>query len=133
MIYRSNDLQNVLGRLLPCATYPPEKIATTQHTLFIYIKHSIESNSFKFCRPYLNFTETDYSWWLYAVSNDRVLQRATSDILQRTYFAMSNERILQGVTSEFLQWTTSATSNELSWNEQQLKSYAKTLLEQQTP
>ena len=44
-----------------------------------------------------------------------MLQRATSDFLQRAISATSNERILQRVTSDFLQRTTSATSNERIW------------------
>ena len=44
--------------------------------------------------------------------NEQLLQRVTSDFLQRATSATSNKRILQRVTSEFLQRTTSATSNK---------------------
>ena len=47
-----------------------------------------------------------------ATSNERILQRVTSEFLQRATSAMNNEPILQGVTSDFLQRATSATSNE---------------------
>ena len=47
-----------------------------------------------------------------ATNNERILQRVTSDFLQRATSATSNERILQQVTSDFLQQTTSATSNK---------------------
>ena len=47
-----------------------------------------------------------------ATSNERILQRVTSEFLQRATSATSNERILQRVTSDFLQRATSATSNE---------------------
>ena len=47
-----------------------------------------------------------------ATSNERILQRVTSEFLQRATSARSNEQILQQVTSDFLQRTTSATSNE---------------------
>ena len=50
--------------------------------VFIYIKHSI------------------------ATSNKRILQRVTSDFLQRATSTTSNERILQRVTSDY------TTSNE---------------------
>ena len=43
--------------------------------------------------------------------NEQLLQRVTSDFLQRATSATSNERILQQVTSDFLQRATSATSN----------------------
>ena len=43
---------------------------------------------------------------------EQILQRVTSDSLQRATSAMSNERILQRVASDFLQQATSATSNE---------------------
>ena len=36
-----------------------------------------------------------------ATSNERILQRVTSDFLQRATSATSNERILQRVTSDF--------------------------------
>ena len=83
--------------------------------------------------------------WFLATSNERILQRVTSDeFLQGATCAMSNEWILQRVTSEFLQRATSATSNEqiFQWvilqqvtgndwisvsNEQRVKSYASTL------
>ena len=42
----------------------------------------------------------------------QLLQRVTSDFLQRATSATSNERILQRVTSDFLQRATSTTSNE---------------------
>ena len=45
-------------------------------------------------------------------SNKRILQRVTNDFLQRAISATSNEWLLQGVTSDFLQRPTSATSNE---------------------
>ena len=48
----------------------------------------------------------------FATSNERILQRVTSDFLQRATSATSNERILQRVTSDFLQRATSATGNE---------------------
>ena len=51
-----------------------------------------------------------------ATSNERILQRVTSDFLQRATSATSNERILQRVRSDF---TTS--------NEQRVKSYASCL------
>ena len=41
-----------------------------------------------------------------ATSNERILQRVTSDFLQRATSATSNERILQRVRSDF------TTSNE---------------------
>ena len=44
--------------------------------------------------------------------NEQILQRVTSDFLQRATSATSNERILQRETKEFLQRATSATSNE---------------------
>ena len=47
-----------------------------------------------------------------ATSNEQILQRVTSDLLQRATSATSNEQILQRVTSDF---TTS--------NEQRVKSY----------
>ena len=47
-----------------------------------------------------------------AKSNERILQRVTSDFLQRATFATSNKQILQRVTSDFLQQTISAMSNE---------------------
>ena len=47
-----------------------------------------------------------------AMSNKRILQRVTSEFLQRATSATSNERILQRATSVFLQRATSATSNE---------------------
>ena len=60
-----------------------------------------------------------------ATSNERILQRVTSDFLQQAISATSNEQILQRatsattnewilkrVTSDFLQRTTSATSSE---------------------
>ena len=52
-----------------------------------------------------------------ATSNERVLQRVTSDILQRATSATTNKQILQRVTSDFLKWATSATSKEqiLQW------------------
>ena len=37
-----------------------------------------------------------------ATSNERVLQRVTSDILQRATSATTNKQILQRVTSDFL-------------------------------
>ena len=43
---------------------------------------------------------------------EQLLQRVTSDILQRVISATSNEQSLQQVTSDFLQRATSATSNE---------------------
>ena len=59
------------------------------------------------------------------MSNERILQRVTSDFLQRATSTTSNERVLQRVTSDFcneqllqrvtsdfLQRATSATSNE---------------------
>ena len=70
-----------------------------------------------------------------ATSNERILQRVTSEVLQQATSATSNGRILQRVTSDFLQRATSATSNEQilqrvtsnDWistsNEQQVKSY----------
>ena len=45
-------------------------------------------------------------------SNQQILQRATSNFLQRATSATSNEQILQRATSDFLQRATSATSNE---------------------
>ena len=51
-----------------------------------------------------------------ATSNERILQRVTSDFLQRATSATSNERILQRVRSDF---TTS--------NEQRVKSYSSGL------
>ena len=78
-----------------------------------------------------------------ATSNERILQRVTSDFLQRATSATSSEWILQQVTSDFLQRATTATSNERilqgvtsnlqrvtsnEWistsNEQRVKSYA---------
>ena len=61
----------------------------------------------------------------FATSNERILQRvtsdflqrATSDFLQRATSATSNDRILQRITSDF---TTS--------NEQRVKSYASSKL-----
>ena len=54
--------------------------------------------------------------------NEQLLQRVTSDFLQRATSTTSNERILQRVTSDF------TTSNEqrmnLTSNEQRVKSYA---------
>ena len=47
-----------------------------------------------------------------ATSNERILQRVTSEFLQRATSATSNEQILQRVTSDFLQRVTSATSND---------------------
>ena len=47
-----------------------------------------------------------------ATSSERILQRVTSDFLQRATTSTSNERILQRVTSDFLQRATSPTSNE---------------------
>ena len=84
------------------------------------------------------------------MSNEQILQRATSDFLQQATSATSNEwisttsneRILQPVTSDFLQRvksdflqrSTSATSNDRIFqrvtidfttsNEQRVKSYA---------
>ena len=52
-------------------------------------------------------------FWFYAISNNRILQWATSDFLQRATSVISNERILQWVTSDF---TMS--------NEQRVKIYA---------
>ena len=55
-------------------------------------------------------------------SNEQLLQRVTSDFLQRATSATGNEKIFQQATS-ILQW---ATSND--WfstsNEQRVKSYA---------
>ena len=69
-----------------------------------------------------------------ATSNERILQRVTSDFLQRSTSVTSNERILQQITSDFLQRATSATGNErilqrvtsdfTTSNKQQVKSYA---------
>ena len=74
--------------------------------------------------------------------NKQLLQRVTSEFLQRATSATSNERILQPVTSDFLQRvksdflqrSTSATSNDRIFqrvtidfttsNEQRVKSYA---------
>ena len=47
-----------------------------------------------------------------ATSNERVLQRVTSNFLQRATSATTNKQILQRVTSDFLKWATSATSKE---------------------
>ena len=47
-----------------------------------------------------------------ATSEERILQRVTSDFLQRVTLAISNKWILQQAASDFLQWTTSATSRE---------------------
>ena len=47
-----------------------------------------------------------------ATSNERILQRVTSDFLQRATSTTSNQQILQRPTSNFLQRATSATSNE---------------------
>ena len=58
-----------------------------------------------------------------AMSNKRILQRVTSEFLQRATSATSNERILQRATSVFLQRATSATSND-----QRVKSYASNKL-----
>ena len=44
--------------------------------------------------------------------NEKLLQRVTSEFLQRATSATSNEWILQRVTINFLQRATSATSNE---------------------
>ena len=66
---------------------------------------------------------TKFNWkWLYLMTscNNQILQRATSDFLQRTtsvmnnewFFATSNERILEQVTSEFLQRVVSKFYNE---------------------
>ena len=44
--------------------------------------------------------------------NEQLLQRVTSEYLQRATSTTSNERSLQRVTSEFLQRATFATSNE---------------------
>ena len=44
--------------------------------------------------------------------NEQLLQRVTSDFLQREASATSNKRIFQRITSDFLQRVTSATSNE---------------------
>ena len=51
--FQNNYLQNILGWLLLCAisNQTKENFATWQHMIFIYIKQSIDSNSFKFCRP----------------------------------------------------------------------------------
>ena len=57
---------------------------------------------------------------IFAMSIDGISQRETSDFLERATSATSNERILQRVTSDFLQRVTSdflqratsATSNE---------------------
>ena len=48
----------------------------------------------------------------FATSNDRVIQRVTSDFLQWATSETSNKRILQRVTSDSLQRATSATSNK---------------------
>ena len=48
----------------------------------------------------------------FATSNERILQRVTSDFLQRETSATSNEQSLQQVTSDFLERATSTTSNE---------------------
>ena len=45
-------------------------------------------------------------------SNEQLLERVTSNFLQRATSATSNERILQRVTSDFLQRATSTTSDE---------------------
>ena len=68
---------------------------------------------------------------------EQLLQRVTSDFLQRATSTTSNERILQRVTSDFLQRETSTTSNEkilqrvmsdfTTSNEQRVKSYASPL------
>ena len=76
-----------------------KNVVTTQHTVFIYIKHLLESNSFKFCHPYLNFTEIDYSWWLYTVSNHRVLQRAMRELCNEWQVNFCNEQLLQRAMS----------------------------------
>ena len=47
-----------------------------------------------------------------ATNNEQILQRVTSEFLQRATSAMNNEQILQAVTSDFLQQATSATSKE---------------------
>ena len=44
--------------------------------------------------------------------NEQLLQRVTSDYLQRATSATSNERILQRLTSEFLQQVSSEFCNE---------------------
>ena len=51
-------------------------------------------------------------FWFYAISNNRILQWATSDFLQRATSVISNEWILQWATSDFLQRATSVISNE---------------------
>ena len=50
--------------------------------------------------------------WFFVTSNEQILQRVTSDFLQRATSVTSNERVLQLVTSDFLQRATSATINE---------------------
>ena len=45
-------------------------------------------------------------------SNERTLQRVTSDFLQQGTYTTSNEQILQILTSDFLQQVTSGTSNK---------------------
>ena len=67
-------------------------------------------------------------------SNERILQRVTSDFLQQATSSTSNKQILPRVTSDFLQRATFATSNEqillrltsdfTTSNEQRVKSYA---------
>ena len=69
-----------------------------------------------------------------ATSNERILQRVTSDFLQRAISATIIKRTLQRVTSDFLQWASSVASNErillrvmshfATSNEQRVKSYA---------
>ena len=85
-------------------------------------------------------------------SNEQLLQRVTSEFLQRATSATSNEQILHRVTRNLLQRATSATSNkrilqrvtsvlqpavsdfttsneqQVNFKERQVKSYASTLL-----
>ena len=70
--------------------------------------------------------------------NEQLLQRVTSDFLQRATSATSKEQILQRVTSDFLQRATSAMSNDrilqlvtsdfTKSSEQRVKSYASPLV-----
>ena len=79
--------------------------------VFIYINHSLDSNSFKFCPSQLNLTENGSNYWVYAIGNNQILQQATSDFLQRATSATINEGILQRVTSDFF-FVTSNFCNE---------------------
>ena len=53
-----------------------------------------------------------FAWVISAISNERILQRVTSDFLQQPTSATSHEQILERITSGPLQRVTNELCNE---------------------